>query len=374
MSRYRRNSYSFSGFNYGYGLGSSLFRSSRHKRRNSKNSLEYGFFMLVVGLVFLVAYGGKSGQANVLSIVDALKPLIIVLVILYGSRFIYQEYQRDKLSKTGIFDIDKMTGTAFEERLCILYSHLGYHVEHIGKTGDAGVDLIIEKNGHKTAIQAKRYDGNVGEAAVQQVHTGKTFYHCDDAIIVTNSHFTDMARKVAKATHVTLMSRDDLIKTLEEDQAHRNTQQPSWVDNAASWLARRLPLEKVNTVQTTEPGTSVPEREQNQKRINPELLKYISYYISSGEKWTDLKVKLRQGGWRDEILDAAFFQLYNSNAQQNQHDSTINPELLNYISNHISLNEKWADLKVKLREKGWKDEVLNDAFFQLYSSQAQKPE
>ena len=118
-----------------------------------------------------------------------------------------------------------MTGPEFEERLIVLYRNLGYDVKHIGHTGDAGVDLIIEKNGRKTAVQAKRYQGNVPESAVQEVHTGKDYYRCDEAIIVSNSNFTTMAKEVAKATNIQLLSRNDLIKILLTEQSfHRDKQ------------------------------------------------------------------------------------------------------------------------------------------------------
>src|SRR5437773_10642459 len=89
-------------------------------------------------------------------------------------RFGYKIYQHHRLAQTGIYDIDKMNGEAFEERLKILYEHLGFTVTRTGGRpgGDYGVDLIVEKDGTKTAIQAKCYKNKVGEDAIREANTG----------------------------------------------------------------------------------------------------------------------------------------------------------------------------------------------------------
>jgi restriction system protein len=122
-----------------------------------------------------------------------------------------------RLNNSGIREIDYMTGEQFEERLKILFNHLGYNarrtVSH-GTQPDYGVDLIIEKNGIKTAVQAKRYRGFVGEDAVRQVYTAMKLYNCTEAMVVTNSHFSQMAYNLAKSTNVKLWNRNRLINTL----------------------------------------------------------------------------------------------------------------------------------------------------------------
>ncbi len=315
---YRRNNYGFGGYslgNFGFGSGKNWFRQGRYKR-NSKYSLENGLAMLLVGFVLLAAFGGS---ASVVSLITSLLPLIILIVVIYVLRLIYREYQRDKLSKTGIFDIDKMSGPEFENRLVVLYKNLGYQVEHTGKSGDLGVDLIIIKDGRRTAIQAKCWQGNVNERAVQEVFTGKTVHHCDHALIFTNSNFTSFARKVAYDTNVQLCGRNYLIKLLEVEQENlgrslnSNSQNnPNWVDVASSWLRKQIPLSKDSVIQTSPQSINPIQQEQSHYQPNPELMKYISAHISVGEKWADLKVKLRQVGWKEEEMNEAFFKLYSS--------------------------------------------------------------
>lgn len=123
-------------------------------------------------------------------------------------------YQYKKLSKAGIFEIDKMNGKEFEKRVAILFKHLGYNVHRTGKIGDYGVDLIVEKNGKRIAVQTKCYKSYVGEDAIREVYTGKNMYHCYEAIVVTNSNFTKMAWELANQNNVKLWSRNYLLKVL----------------------------------------------------------------------------------------------------------------------------------------------------------------
>src|SRR6266568_2564542 len=146
--------------------------------------------------------------------------IIIGLVMLVrGAIYVYQ-YQR--LSRAGMLEIDKMTGGEFEERLAILFRNLGYNVERTGRVGDYGVDLVIEKNGIRTAVQAKCYKtGKVHPDAVQQVYAGKNRYSCTDAIVVSNKNYTTEAWRLAKSDNVKLWSRNYLVKVLLTEKSVR---------------------------------------------------------------------------------------------------------------------------------------------------------
>lgn len=57
---------------------------------------------------------------------------------------------------------------------------MGYKAEFTKSTDDQGADLLIEKMGDRTVVQAKRYNVNVGNSAVQEVVSSKAFYKgCD---------------------------------------------------------------------------------------------------------------------------------------------------------------------------------------------------
>jgi restriction system protein len=126
-----------------------------------------------------------------------------------------------------IYRVDAMTGLEFEEFLALLFTSIGYDVKTTKKTGDQGADLFAVKFGKKIVIQAKNYTENVGNSAVQQVLAAKTFYSCDDSMVVTNSYFTPSAKELAKSGGVQLVDRRQLQNYIDEynrvimDQAAR---------------------------------------------------------------------------------------------------------------------------------------------------------
>ena len=65
-----------------------------------------------------------------------------------------------------------------------------YKVELTPLSNDYGADLICTKNGQVLVVQAKRYEGKVGNAAIQQVVAAKDYYEADECMVVTNSYFT----------------------------------------------------------------------------------------------------------------------------------------------------------------------------------------
>jgi restriction system protein len=127
-------------------------------------------------------------------------------------------YHRYKLSKAGISEVDKMSGTDFEMFLSSLFNKLGYKVQHTGKIGDLGSDLIIEMGGVKIAVQAKRYTGNVGPDAVREVNTVMRPRNCTLGMVVTNSYYTNEAKYLAKQNNITLWDRNDLVNNILKTQ------------------------------------------------------------------------------------------------------------------------------------------------------------
>ena len=76
---------------------------------------------------------------------------------------------------------------------------------HTGATGDFGVDLVAKKHGIYYAVQCKYYSSSVSGAAVQEAVAGMAYYHCDRAMVVTNSQLTRGARALAEANHVLVL-------------------------------------------------------------------------------------------------------------------------------------------------------------------------
>ncbi len=102
------------------------------------------------------------------------------LLALFGALFLialaFKLYRARRLAHAGINDIDRTDGATFEQCLEVLFRNLGYRVEQTQYWGDYGADLVIAKDGVRTVVQAKRYNKNVGLAAVQQAVAAKGMY------------------------------------------------------------------------------------------------------------------------------------------------------------------------------------------------------
>ncbi|WP_422924711.1 restriction endonuclease [Singulisphaera sp. PoT] len=104
-----------------------------------------------------------------------------------------------------------LTGIEFEDFLADVFRFWNYQIETTPVTGDQGVDLIVIKDGRRIAVQAKGYpNSTVGNGAVQEVHTGKSYHHCHVAVVITNSTFTRKCKELAAKVGCLLVDRNDL--------------------------------------------------------------------------------------------------------------------------------------------------------------------
>ena len=183
-----------------------------YKRRYKRQKPEDFVFLLLAILVLSIFY--PPIHQAVMSIWYIYAFAIVIIVAMLG----YKIYHYQKLSKAGIYEIDKMSGTDFELFLTSLFSKQGYKVQHVGKIGDYGVDLIVEVNGIRTAVQAKRYKSNVGPDAVREVNTVIKPRNCSQGMVVTNSFYTQEARFLAKSNNIALWDRNDLVDNILKTQ------------------------------------------------------------------------------------------------------------------------------------------------------------
>lgn len=130
-----------------------------------------------------------------------------VFLVLFIRRFCYLRYLHMKISR-----IDRLSGKAFEQYLAAQFRHQGYKVAETEASHDYGADLLLKKRREKIVVQAKRYDKNVGLAAVQEAAGAVAYYKADKAMVVTNSRFTRSARKLARQNDVDLWGREEIIE------------------------------------------------------------------------------------------------------------------------------------------------------------------
>lgn len=109
-----------------------------------------------------------------------------------------------------------MEGFEYEAYVSRVLSDHGWKVWNKGDSGDQGVDVVAEGFGVIVAIQCKRYQGSVGNSAVQEIYAGRLIIDPRArAAVCTNAEYTRSAKQLAAATGVLLLHHDDLPKLRE---------------------------------------------------------------------------------------------------------------------------------------------------------------
>jgi len=121
----------------------------------------------------------------------------------------------DLNSKQNSFN--SLSGTEFELLLVRLFESMGFIVEHCGKVGDQGGDLVINKDGKRILIQAKRYTNSIGNGAVQEAVAAKKYYDCSKSVLIGSASFTSGAIELAKVNNVRLLGKKELQELIQKN-------------------------------------------------------------------------------------------------------------------------------------------------------------
>lgn len=128
-------------------------------RRKSKKKQQQESANAIGGLIIFggigVSYFAKSIAVGVVAIVLG---IIVFALISYS----INQAKINKLRRSGIAEIDKMSGDQFEHYLGQLFKLQGYNATVTQAQGDYGADLVLNKDGKRIVVQAKRYSKNVG--------------------------------------------------------------------------------------------------------------------------------------------------------------------------------------------------------------------
>ncbi len=175
-------------------------------------STELALFLALGALGILLL--SKAVTTSSLS-VETLSTLLIVaigalIIILAGVWFIFRKITLARLRALRISNVDHMTGVQFEQYIGGVLKTAGYKIRYTAASGDYGVDIVAEKDGTKYAIQLKRYHELVAQEAVREAVAGLARYGCIQAVVVTNSFFTQHAKDLALANKCVLVDRTKL--------------------------------------------------------------------------------------------------------------------------------------------------------------------
>jgi restriction system protein len=109
-----------------------------------------------------------------------------VYLVLYGEqlhllrleRVMRERPQQLAYVQSGMASIDVMPGTEFERYIAARFRADGWSVSFTPGSGDYGVDIIVQKDGTRVAVQCKRQSKPVGVSAIQQVVAGAMHDQC----------------------------------------------------------------------------------------------------------------------------------------------------------------------------------------------------
>lgn len=136
------------------------------------------------------------------------------------NRYLNSNFTDLKTNKEDFYILE--TGYEFESYLCRLFESFGYKVQHNGKTGDQGCDLLVKYSDTVYSIQAKFYTGVVTNTPVQEVIGSLKYYNAKYGVVITNSTYTKGAINLANANSVILIDGSELKKIIDLSLSFEN--------------------------------------------------------------------------------------------------------------------------------------------------------
>lgn len=186
--------------------------SRRRYRSRRKNDALLELLLLVSTIVVATLHNKLSIQVIDLIIVCSLLLVSIVVALVLFVHYKRSRYEKQTLRALNLIDTHYMDGLAFEKYVAELLKSQGYTKVTLTERYDLGVDIIAVKDGIRWGVQVKRYSNMVKAEAVRQVVTALNKYHCQRAMVVTNSTFSDPAKILAATNNCVLISKNELAE------------------------------------------------------------------------------------------------------------------------------------------------------------------
>jgi restriction system protein len=121
-----------------------------------------------------------------------------------------------------------MSGAQFEHFVADLLRAMGHRATVLGGSGDQGVDVIVDYESQRVAIQCKNYKRAVGNKPVQEVYAGARHHRCHHAWVVAPAGFTKGAHELARSVGVRLFDANSIRKWIKQtDEAAKQSEKES---------------------------------------------------------------------------------------------------------------------------------------------------
>jgi restriction system protein len=109
----------------------------------------------------------------------------------------------------------------FEKLVAVVYGKLGYRVTRRGgANADGGIDLVIEKDGQRSAVQCKQWKTrSIGVKALREFLGALTDADIQKGIFITLCGYTGDAKQLAEKHGIEIVNEAGLAQMLESSDS-----------------------------------------------------------------------------------------------------------------------------------------------------------
>jgi hypothetical protein len=207
---------------------------ARKRRRSSRRSLSYA-----AGIILLLAYLAYAPIAAWWQSLPSTSRFLllagtgILLTVGIGTLFaflIYRHRQREtlwRLAMTGWQNRSRteeiihqhsalhLSDVELEKLAAQVYKKMGYKVQHVGQTGDHGIDvLLINPNNQKEIVQCKQWGKPVGEATLRDLYGAMMHDNAVRGWVWAPRGFTGPAKAWAKGKSIVLVDNAEIDRLI----------------------------------------------------------------------------------------------------------------------------------------------------------------
>lgn len=139
--------------------------------------------------------------------------------------------QQGRRAELKLSQLASLTPEGFEEFVGEVFEALGFEVEHVGGTGDEGVDLKVRRGGLLGIVQCKYFSrGVVGSPEIQKFLGTIHHTRSHKGFFVTTRTFTLAADKFAADHPIELVDGPRLVELVQEAMGPgaRKEPEPAW--------------------------------------------------------------------------------------------------------------------------------------------------
>ena len=136
--------------------------------------------------------------------------------------------------------LQQMDPTDFEQFCGYLYEKKGYTAYMLGRSGDEGIDVWLERGKEKIVVQCKRYSYTVGQPVIRDLYGTMMHTGADRAALVTTGEISRQGRDWSADKPIELIDGHALVTWARTVQTNQKTGQGNNMGDSARKFALAL--------------------------------------------------------------------------------------------------------------------------------------